>query len=233
MSHVFRDGEIGLLHNPEFTMVEWYRLGLSFDELIKETVQFIRLFLGPIPSSQLSYRETVQKYAQIDYLSATAEELIQCAKNHQLSLPDNYSSWDKDSCLHFLMGFVVEPNLGASQLKVIRDYPASQAALAATGWNGDEPVAKRFEVYYKGIELANGFQELTDPLEQRKRFELANQQRIEMGKAALPIDRQFLAALEAGLPACCGVAVGFDRLMLLRHAKPSIADVLPIAWSEA
>ena len=129
------------------------------------------------------------------------------------------------------MGFVVEPKL--QNLCVIRDFPASQSALAKTTTRDGEPIAERFEVYFQGTELANGFHELTDPVEQRRRLHASNTQREQMGKSALPIDEQFLSALEKGLPDCCGVAVGFDRLMLLRHGKKSLEDVLPFSWKNA
>jgi lysyl-tRNA synthetase class 2 len=114
----------------------------------------------------------------------------------------------------------------------LRDYPASESALARTFVREGEPIAHRFEIYFKGIELANGFEELTDPIEQRRRFEKENAERQLRGKSPYPIDEKFLEALQHGLPDCCGVAVGFDRLMLLRHQAQALSDVLPFAWNE-
>jgi lysyl-tRNA synthetase class 2 len=228
MGHVFRDGEVGHLHNPEFTMIEWYRIGMSFDDLISETLSLISLFLGNTSSQTLTYRQAFQKFAQIDYVHATPSDLIATAKSHALCLPKDASSWDKDTLLQFLLGFIIEPKL--QELTVLRNYPATQSALARTQTCLDEEIALRFEIYYQGVELANGFHELADPAEQRRRFEEENQERLRHGKNALPIDENFLAALHQGLPDCCGVAVGFDRLMLLRHNKKTLSEVMPFAW---
>lgn len=227
MSHVFRDGESGPVHNPEFMMVEWYRLHIPFSDFIEETLDFIRLFLTDLPSDAISYRDALKKYAKIDYLHASDEELLQCARAHSLELPRDANTWDRDTLLQLLMSFLVEPHLGQGILSVLLDYPASQAALSQTKWKGDEHVAERFEIYCKGIELANGYHELTDPVEQRRRLQKANAERHQLGKETLPIDEDFINALEKGLPDCCGVAVGFDRLMLLRHNRKDLQEILP------
>jgi lysyl-tRNA synthetase class 2 len=231
MSHVFRDGELGHLHNPEFTMVEWYRIGKTFPELIDETTTFIRLFLGDIPVHFLTYRAAFKQYAGIDSATASPQDLIACAHDHALHLPADAHHWDKDTLLNFLMGFLIEKKL--QELTVLQHYPATQSALARTTVKEGETVAERFEIYYKGIELANGFHELTDPIEQRRRFHEENAARLRLGKEQLPLDENFLQALEKGLPDCCGVAVGFDRLMLLRHNKHHLSDVLPFSWHSA
>jgi lysyl-tRNA synthetase class 2 len=230
LSHVFRDGEIGPLHNPEFTMAEWYRHGITFEEMIAETLQFIHLFLGDLPSSTISYREALLTHLGIDYPSATSATLLEQAQ--QLN-PSDAHLWDKDTLLQLLVSLLIEPKLGQNELTVLSYFPASQAALAKTTTRDGEPVACRFEIYYRGIELANGYHELTDPIEQRKRLEEANQARLQAGKQALKIDERFLEALDQGLPDCCGVAVGFDRLMLLRHNQTSLKEVLPFTWHDA
>lgn len=232
LCHVYREGECGPLHNPEFTMAEWYRMQISFDAFIEETLEFLCLFLGNLPKSSITYREALKKYAGIDYLDATVEMLLACAKEHRIDLSASKSAWDKDTLLQLLMGFVVEPHLGKEGLCTLRDYPASQAALAQTCYRGTESVAERFEIYYKGIELANGYHELTDAKEQRRRLEKAQAERAAGNKSYLPIDERFLTALEHGLPDCCGVAVGFDRLLMLRHGATALSSVLPIAWEE-
>lgn len=232
MSHVFRSGEIGPLHNPEFTMIEWYRKEIPFKNFIEETCSLIHLFLGDLPSEHFSYRAALQKYAGIDYVTASIADLLDCAKAHALTLSKDASNWDKDTLLQLLMSFIVEPHLGRAGLTIIDEYPDSQAALAKTVRSGDQEVAKRFEIYRQGIELANGYHELTDPQEQRRRLHESNRKRALQGKATLPIDEHFLQSLEQGLPDCCGVAVGFDRLMLLRHNTPSLREILPIAWEE-
>jgi elongation factor P--(R)-beta-lysine ligase len=140
---------------------------------------------------------------------------------------------DKDALLNLLLGHCVEPNFDGEAFWVLTHYPASQAALAKIIQEGEEMVAERFEVYYKGVELANGYHELNDPKEQRQRLVEANGKRKDLGKEFLSLDESFLQALEKGLPDSCGVAVGFDRLMMLRHGKSTIAEILPFPWSEA
>ncbi len=231
LSHVFRLGEVGRLHNPEFTMIEWYRLRMTFPAFIEETLELMRIFLGCLPSSQISYRQALKQYAGIDYVKASLEDLLECAASHGIQL-SSQSSWSKDSLLSLLIGTIVEPHLGKNELLVLMDYPASQAALAKTEQKEDELVAKRFEVYYQGIELCNGYLELTDAEEQRRRFIESNQKRKDAGKDSLPIDEHLLAALKKGLPECCGVAVGFDRLLMLKHQTHTIGEILPQSWNE-
>ncbi len=213
LSHVFRDRELGPKHNPEFMMAEWYRVGFSYQQMIDETCSFIRLFLGDLEQEQLTYRE-----AMIDYIDAPEEELQKLAE-----LSSNIYS--RDDLLTIILGLKVEPHLGKNKLTVITDYPKAQAALAKIE-NGS---AKRFEVYYQGMELANGYDELCDAEVQKQRFIEANKIRKEMGKEPLSMDNHFLKALKQGLPPCSGVAVGFDRLMMLRHGKTTISDVMPFS----
>jgi len=215
LGHVFRAGEVGRLHNPEFTMAEWYRLNFTFEQLLEETLDFIRLFLGPLPSRVLTYKQALEMYAK------------------DAPLPAEAADWDEDTRSSYLMGFVVEPQIGHDELTVIIHFPAAQAALARTTLIEGEYVAERFEIYYRGTELANGYHELTDAAEQRVRLHAANKLRRAHNKPELPIDENFLSALHIGLPDCCGVAVGFDRLMLLRHNAESLAEILPFAWEEA
>ncbi len=222
MSHVFRREESGPYHLPEFMMVEWYRCGFSFEQMIEETLTFTRLFLGPKPARTLTYRQAFLEYVGIDYVNADARALLRCAEEHDLELSPDAKNSDRDTLLQCLMSFLIEPKLPKDELVVIRDYPATQAALAQTHERGDEHFAERFEVYFGGLELANGYHELADAVEQRKRFEEANHERQKLGKQALPIDENFLAALKRGLPDCCGVAVGFDRLMLLKHEATTL-----------
>lgn len=228
LGHVFRFGECGRLHNPEFTMIEWYRTTLPYDAFIEETLDLIRLFLGNLPAEHLTYCEALQTYAGIDALSASQIELYNCAVSHALGIATEASEWDRDTLLNLLFSLIVEPRLNTDRLTVIYDYPPSQAALAKT----EKGMARRFEIYAQNIELANGYDELTDAAEQRRRLLAANETRRQMGKAPLPIDEAFLVALEKGLPDCRGVAVGFDRLMLLRHGAHSLAEVFPFSWKD-
>lgn len=230
MTHVFRDGEWGALHNPEFTMIEWYRVGAPFETLIEETLHLIQLFLPTLPTTTLSYREALKQHTQIDYVTTSHEALVEATRTLIPHLPADLDTWDRDTLLNSLMSFVVEPHLGQGELTIIKDFPSSQAALAQTKILTDEEVAERFEVYARGIELANGYHELICPKEQRRRLESNNGIRAKMGKPPLPLDENLIAALEQGLPDCCGVAVGFDRLMLLRHNGATLSEILPFAW---
>ncbi len=233
ISHVFRDGELSAKHNPEFTLAEWYRVGLSFEDMIEETLSFIRLFLGPLPSETISYRALFLQEAGIDYLSSSTEDLLDYLRAQNIPFWEELQNEGKDAVLNLILGAKIEPVLGRDTLTVLSHYPSSQSALAQKRQIGEEEVAERFEVYYKGIELANGYHELTDAVEQRKRLIEANQQRQSFGKAQLPIDERFLAALASGMPNCCGVAVGFDRLMMLRHGQSTLSDVIAWSWQEA
>lgn len=233
LSHVFRDGEWSDKHNPEFTMAEWYRLGFSLEELIEETVQFISLFLGKMPSRTVSYRDIFLKETGIDYVVADEQQLLRYIQDKQISFYPSILEEGKDALLNLILGSQVEPNLGRDEFFVLAYYPASQAALARKRMHGEEQVAERFEIYFQGIELANGFHELTNAPEQRLRFKEANDARLALGKETLPPDENFLQALEKGLPDCCGVAVGFDRLMMLRQKQTRLAEVLSWGWGEA
>jgi len=233
LAHVFRQGECSVKHNPEFTMAEWYRIGFSFEEMMEETLDFVRLFVGDLPGHVISYRDAIQRYTGIDYLHASEDDLVHYLEEHHLPIYPGAKDEGKNALLNLLLGMCVEPHLGQDQLCALAYYPSSQAALAQTRMHGDEPVAERFEVYYRGIELANGYHELADASEQRARLMEANEHRKELGKEGLPIDEHFLKALQKGLPDCCGVAVGFDRLMMLRHGRDNIADVIPFGWHDS
>lgn len=204
LSHVFRDSEVGNRHNPEFMMCEWYRVGSTFQDLIDETLAFVRLFLEESRAEFLTYEEAFLKYTG--------------------QLPTEVEDQDH------VLAFEIEPLIGREGFTVIQDFPADQAALAQTWWNGKENVAKRFELFYQGVELANGYCELTCPKEQEKRLIHSNKERLEHGKPSYPIDHDFLEALKRGLPDSCGVAVGFDRLMMLKHHAKHISEVIPFAW---
>lgn len=232
LSHVFRDGEWGQKHNPEFMMAEWYRIGMSFDAMMEETIDFTRLFLGPLTSHKITYREAFLRYTGIDYIAATCESLIEYLEVNHIDYT-RIDITDKEVLLNLILGVKIEPKLGLDGICALYYYPANQAALAQTKIINEEAVAERFELYYKGMELANGYHELANANEQRKRLIHSNEERIRLGKAALPIDEAFLQALEKGLPDCCGVAVGFDRLMMLKHGKDNIEDVLAFGWASA
>ncbi len=209
LGHVFRAGEESPIHSPEFTMLEWYRIGAEYDAFIDETLNLIRLFLGDLPKEILSYRDALQKFAGVDLDSDLHEAHAIEPASHE---------WDRDTKLDLLFTHLVEPNLGKGVLTVITEYPASQAALAKKHLVDGREVARRFEVYCEGIEYANGYDELTDPVEQRARLIEEDEARIAMGKESLPIDEEFIEAL-GSMPECCGVAVGFDRLVISSRGR--------------
>jgi len=233
LAHVFRDEDYGLKHNPEFMMAEWYRMNFEFTEMIDETIDFIKLFIGDIPVKKISYRDAFLKYAGLDYLNKTATELLNFLKEKEIDLYPGIENQGKDELLNMIMGIMIEKELGQDEILVLYHYPASQAALAKTLLCADELVAERFEIYYEGVELCNGYRELTSEEEQRKRLLEANLTRISYQKKSLPIDEYFLESLKKGIPDCCGVAVGFDRLMMLRHGVKDIENVISFGFDKA
>lgn len=232
LGHVFRKGEIGPRHNPEFTMAEWYRIGMPFADLIQETCEFLFLFFGSLPIRKISYREAFAAYAGIDYSIASIDTLRQTAKRHSIDLPSDTSSWSRETFLHLLLSHIIEPRLGRKELTVLTDYPPNEAALACVIEKGGEKVAERFEIYYEGIELTNGYHESADAEELRNRFIEENSLRQSQGKETYSLDEPFLSALQKGFPDCCGVSVGFDRALMLRRKVKSIHEVLPFSWAQ-
>lgn len=228
LGHVYRKGDIGRYHHPEFTMIEWYRREVSYFSFIQEVCELIALFLGPLPIRPLSYREAFLTYADMDPFEQIP--FAQTVKRLGLPLPSRSDEWDSDTQLHFILSHAIEPQLGKGELTVLTEYPPSQAALARLVKKEDRLVAERFEIYCEGIELSNGYHELSDAVEQRRRFIEENRARASRGQEPYPLDEAFLQALELGLPDCCGVSVGFDRLMILRHQCHSIREVIPSPW---
>lgn len=221
---VFRQGEAGSRHNPEFTMLEWYRPGFDHHALMDEVEALVSPLLGLVERAEkVSYREAFIRHLQLDPLEATLEELQQCAAANGLSGFE--SEADRDLLLELLLSHRIEPELGKNRLCFLYDYPASQAALAQLNPD-DSRVAERFELYYRGVELANGFHELADVVEQRQRFEAEREVRRAQGLESVPMDERLLAALEAGLPACAGVALGIDRLVMLAVGAESLDEVM-------
>ena len=225
---VFRQGEVGRQHNPEFTMLEWYRIGFDHQQLMTEVDSLLRelldgyLTLGD--TQRLTYHDAFVQYAGLEPHSVSIDQLQEKVKEQGIDVTGLDDS-HKDSWLDLLMTHVVEPALPRDCPVFIYDYPASQAALARIRQD-DPPVAERFELYIYGMELANGFHELADAQEQRQRFVADNQARTVTGLSSMPIDEHVLAALDAGLPACAGVALGVDRLVMLAAGAKSISEVL-------
>lgn len=230
IARVFRDGEAGRLHNPEFTMLEWYRVGYDHHRLMDETGDLVTQLLSPSlqlePPERLTYRDVFQRHVGIDPHTASAGDFVAIAETHRLSVPHGMLAQNDHAVWRdLLLTHVVEPKLGQGRLTFIYDYPASQASLARIQ-PGNPPVAARFELYLNGIELANGFHELADSDEQRTRFERQVHTRMANGLPAFPMDERLLAALAHGLPECAGVALGFDRLVMLATGAHTIKDVM-------
>lgn len=223
ISKAFRQGEVGRFHNPEFTMIEWYRLDFDHHALMNEMDDLLQLVLNRPKAERFSYHTLFMTFLKIDPHQATVSELKQCASDHHIDIEGDIE--DKDTWLNLLMSHLIEPHLGHSAPCFIFDFPASQAALARIQ-AGNPPLAARFEVYIDGIELANGFHELQDAHEQRSRFEKNLTARQQLGLEPLPIDEYFLSALAHGLPECAGVALGIDRLILIATKSDHIAKVV-------
>jgi len=230
LSHVYRKGEAGKKHNPEFTLVEWYRPRFSFEAFLNEVVDLIALFLGPLSYSLITYHHAFETYVGIDSRKAIGRDLKQ--KIEELGIQPPQTD-DREELLNILWGCAIEPHFGKEELTVVTDFPKSQAMLAQTHEVNGEEVARRFEVSFGQMELANGYHELRDPIEQKRRLIEANETRKRLGKEVLPIDPFFLESLESGLPDTYGIAVGLDRLMMLRHQVDEIAAVLPFSWNES
>ncbi len=219
----FRQGEIGRFHNPEFTMLEWYRIGFDHLQLMQEIDELLRLVLETEPADKITYAALFKSTLDIDALNASLTTLQNCAIAHHINIHDTIT--DRDTWLSLLLTHCIEPSLGQHRPCFIYDFPASQASLARL--NVDDPTtASRFEVYYRGMELANGWHELNDNSEQRHRFEANNAKRAALQLPIMPLDELFLASLETGLPDCSGVALGIDRLIMLATAKTSLPEVL-------
>ena len=233
IARVFRDGERGRMHNPEFTLIEWYRPGFDHHALMDEVEALVCEVLGlPPGSDRLSYGEVFRRRLGLDPHTATMDELMACAAAHGLHTASHPLALERDGWLDLLLSHLVQPALGAARPAFIHDYPASQGALARLR-GGDPPVAERFELYIRGIELANGYHELGDAAEQRARFERDNARRRAHGLPEIPPDERFLAALEHGLPPCSGVALGFDRLVMLAAGATEIDRVLAFTTDRA
>jgi len=222
---VYRGAERGRQHNPEFTMLEWYRLGFSLEDLMREVAELAReLLSAPLPVEFVSYREAVLRHAGFDPLEADISVLRHGAQELGMAA-DHAQTAGRDELLDLIVGARVGPALGAKTLTFLHRYPASQAALARL--DAEDPrVALRFELYHRGVELANGYHELSSGAEQRARFAADLTARAARGLPTFTLDTHLLAALDAGLPDCAGVALGFDRVLMLAAGAASIDDVL-------
>jgi len=233
ISKAFRDDELGPMHNPEFTMLEWYRPDFELFQLMDEVEALVAVLADDSLKSftHLSYAQAFEKYASLDPHLATANDCREYAVQHGVEQPVGLDD-QKDEWLDWLLTQLVLPCLPSDQFTFIYDYPASQCALARLNKNDNgELVASRFELFYGETELANGFHELTVASEQRQRFEDENKTRLVENKTAIKIDEYLLAALENGLPDCSGVALGLDRLLMVLTKQVSIDRVLAFPWT--
>jgi lysyl-tRNA synthetase class 2 len=220
----FRNEEAGSHHNPEFTMLEWYRPGFDEFALMDEMDELMQLILTVDPAQRLTYQHAFKSVLGLDPLTAGIEQLQQLACEHGFADIANNET-HKETLLQLLFCMKVEPTIGQDKPCFVYHFPASQAALAQI-CKHDERVAGRFELYYKNMELANGFNELTNASEQAKRFDEDNVYRAANNLKKIPMDTRLIAALEHGLPQCAGVAMGIDRLVMLATGNKKIKDVI-------
>ncbi|MEP6389841.1 MAG: EF-P lysine aminoacylase EpmA [Halioglobus sp.] len=230
ISRAFRDGEAGALHNPEFSLLEWYRPDWNHHQLMEEVAELCMTCLGDKTVSRYTYRELFHAYLNIDPFIETDTALRALAGQH---IDIGSMQGERDLWLDLLLSHLIEPQLRTSGLCFVYDYPASQAALARVDTAGEYDVGHRFELYVDGVELANGYWELGDASEQRARFEADNARRRAAGQSERPIDPYLLEALKAGLPDCSGVALGVDRLLMLQTGCEDIRDVLAFDWQRS
>lgn len=213
VAKAYRHEGSGSFHNPEFTMLEWYRLDFDHFDLMKEVAELLTLVLECHQPDMQTYQQVFLENVQIDPLTASREELIAVIEQHN-KLSDWLIQEDIDTLLQFIFSEIIEGAIGKERPCFVYNFPASQASLAKLCTN-DSRVAQRFECYYNGVELANGFHELTDATQQAARFNQDNSLRKGMNKSPQKIDQHFINALSAGLPECSGVALGIDRLVML------------------
>ena len=228
---VFRDGEVGRKHQPEFTMIEWYRLGMGLADIIDDTVSLIGNALGDSgpeqPPAVIDYVGAMREACGIDALTADSAALADAAgadRDLRATLGDETDDW-----LDLLLATRVIPSFATDRLTVLQHYPASQAALARL-CPGNPAVADRFEVFLGPVELANGYVELVDSAELAARIACDNESRAQRGRPVRPVDTALLAALDAGLPECAGVAMGFERLQMLHDKTDDIDNVITFAF---
>jgi len=232
LGRVFRAGESGRFHNPEFTLLEWYRNGMDYHRLMDEVAALVRHCGGghyeQWPETRVSYHELFLRHLDVDPFTTTSENLAKIAGLHGITdIELNRKQW-----LDLLISHVIQPALPAQSLMFVYDYPADQAALANVR-DDARPVAERFELFLGTIELANGYQELTDAAEQNHRFEQQNEQRQSRGESVVEIDHHLIDALAHGMEKCAGVALGVDRLMMSICGADSLNEVIAFPHSRA
>ena len=230
IARVFRDGEAGRWHNPEFTMLEWYRVGFDHRQLMEEVAALVAELLPDCPDfRRVTYAELFERYVAVDPLVVDEAALAAAARRHGI---DFSGDLQRAGWLDLLFTQVIEPRLVELGGVFVHGFPAAQASLARLD-PSDARVAERFELYVRGVELANGFHELTDGTEQELRFVEDNRLRRDRGLPAMPPDHRLVAALDAGMPDCAGVSLGVDRLLMLMTGAQTIEDVLAFPVTRA
>jgi lysyl-tRNA synthetase class 2 len=232
VTRAFRQGEQGPLHNPEFTIVEWYRAGDGMPEGIQLLSELCEGLLAGGPAERISYREAFECHVEVDPHAAPTEALAQAARRRGVASPASLRRDDRDGWLDLLLVECVQPRLGHQRPAILYDYPASQAALARVR-PGHPSLAERFELFVSGIELANGYHEMVDPDELRRRNAQANALREADGRERLPEKSRLVRAMEAGLPAATGVALGFDRVVMLAAGASRLDEVMAFPLDRA
>ncbi len=228
VTKAFRNGEQGVHHNPEFTMLEWYRKGFSLGQLMDEVEALCHLLAGPRPVVRQTYQQAFQEVLELDPLDFDLDGLGSRPLLKD-KLPEGHSFQTKAEALDYLMAHLVEPSFSPAQLTLIHSFPAEMAAQAQL-LPEDSRLANRFEVYGGGMELGNAYLELVEPKEYEVRFDQENTKRQRAGKPQLPKDRLLLRELKRGLPPCAGIAMGFDRILLLAQTSTGIDSVLNFPW---
>ena len=232
ITHAFRSEEIGRLHNPEFSMLEWYRVGDDQQTGIDLLAEFTTEILNCETVEKLTYQQAFQRHADMDPLIDDTGAFFPILEKHGIQIDSFKIDADIDLCRNVLLTQVVEPKLGTPNPTIVFDWPISQSALAKIR-NTDPPVAERFELYVNGVELANGYNELLDANELADRNRITNAQRIGDGNPKLPENSRLLEAMKSGMPSCAGVALGLDRLVMLALGKDSIRDVIAFPFDIA
>jgi lysyl-tRNA synthetase class 2 len=232
LGRVFRNGEAGRRHNPEFTMLEWYRVGWDHHRLMDEAVELVQVALALVGKTaaveKYTYAELFISRAQVDPFRSSEGELHAALGDVRIDA----RNFSRDDWLDLILTHRIQPGFASDRITLIHDYPATQSALAKIR-AGDPPLAERFELYLGPQELANGYHELTDGVEQRARFERDNARRRQRDLREIPLDENLLTALAARLPECAGVALGIERLLMAMLGRDAIDDVLAFAFSRA
>jgi len=232
ITRAFRQEERGPLHNPEFTMVEWYRVGDTVADGMQLLSDVCETLLGRGPAERISYGEAFERHVGVNPHTAPCETLVAAVQAGAIDAPASMPPDDRDGWLDVLLVERVQPYLGQGRPAILYDFPAGQAALARVR-PGEPPVAERFELYVSGMELANGYCELLDPAVLRERNARNNALRRQDGKPPLPEESRLLAAMDAGLPASVGVALGFDRVVMLAAGASRLDEVIAFPFDRA